>query len=549
MGQVNPYKKKVSIVPLLRKILEIQLRIIEKAEPLIPPVLIFCFLYKVAKTLWRLLKMQKNIGWGMTLEYFLCQYFSWIPYIRNEITAQKKEIAEQMSSMFVSEDPTPHTIIPRTGLSKETILMELQRNREEEVKHIKNGTMFTGTYLRGNKELKNIQKEVFYETMKTNSLYITNLTSIRKFESEISSMVVNMLHGTDECCGVMTSGGTESVLMAMKAYRDFARKNKKVKKGRLNIVASDSAHCAFHKAADYFGMDIKFVKTKNGHITVDQVKKQIDKRTVVVVCSAPSYSHGIIDPVEEIAALCSSYGIGCHVDNCLGGFLLSFLDNMPLWDFQVPGVTSISSDVHKFGGSIKGCSVVAYRTNALRRSQYYIGESWSGGIVFTTGFQGSRNGGLSAVGWATILNTGLDGYKKQAMLQQDSFQKLLSGLVAIPEIDIIGEPKAIMIAFCLKDLDCYQLADCLEKKFGTFLVARLQFPKCLHIVVADSLLYRPEKLDEMLEYIQQGIEEIKINAGEYEKGAALYGSAATIPSRDLVGDCVSSLVDHLLTVN
>jgi len=284
-------------------------------------------------------------------------------------------------------------------------------------------------------------------------------------------------------------------------------------------------------------------------VTLRNIRKYVNRKTICVAISAPSYPHGIIDPIEEVAAFCSSKGIGCHVDNCLGGFILSFIDSLPPWDFQVPGVTSISCDVHKYGGSVKGCSVVSYRTQELRRYQYYIAESWSGGIAFTTGMQGSKNGALSAIAWATMLKTGRENYKKRAKSVHAAFLQLKKGLSQMREVSIIGNPEAVTVAFILRDgLDVYQLADCLEQK-GCSLLARLQFPKCVHIVASLRLIRSQKMVDEILDLIRAGIQEIQDFPERYKSSAALYGSAATIPNRSLIGSCVETLVDSMLNPN
>lgn len=535
---------KVSIVPLLQFIFFQTLRLVLLIEPYIPSVLIAILVGRFILFLVRFFKLKKNVGVGMTLEYYLTVYFSWIPFIKKEIDEKTTEMTGEMENMFKYNDPTPHASLPEVGLQNEEIMAELAINRQPEKEQVdKQGTMFCGNYVR-DQELLDLQKQIFFDTMKCNGLYITNYKSIRKCEAEIAAMVVTMLNGTDGCCGVMTSGGTESILMAMKTYRDYARKQGK--KGRLNIVAPDTIHCAFHKASKYFDIDLRLVPTIDGTVTLRSLRKYVNRKTIVVACSAPSYPHGILDPVEEIAAFCERKGIGCHVDNCLGGFVLSFLDHIPPWDYRVPGVTSISTDVHKWGGALKGCSVVSYRTKELRRCQYYIAESWSGGIAFTIGFQGSRNGGLSAAAWASMLKKGAQGYRLQAQAQMIVFNRLLSGLRAMPEVQIIGEPCSLVIGFTLIGLDDYQLVDALEKVYHCHLIARLQFPKCMHIMVADRLVSNPEMADQLLTMIRSAIDEIVAHPEKYEEAAALYGSAATIPNRNLVGGCLEVMIDSLL---
>jgi len=210
----------------------------------------------------------------------------------------------------------------------------------------------------------------------------------------------------DEICGTVTSGGTESILLAMKTYRDWARDKKGIR--RPNIVTTDTVHAAFDKAAQYFNIKkISIPVDSNYQADVAAMKKAVNRNTICIVGSTPSFPHGAIDPIPELAEFAWTRGIGCHVDACLGGFVVPWAKQLgydvPTIDFRLRGVTSMSADTHKYGYAAKGTSVVLYRGEGLRHYQYYTISDWPGGLYLSPTFAGSRPGALSAACWAAML--------------------------------------------------------------------------------------------------------------------------------------------------
>ena len=260
------------------------------------------------------------------------------------------------------------------------------------------------------------QNQIYAINSQTNPLHFDVWPSGVKFEAEIVSMTANMLNADkagDEIVGTVTSGGTESILLAMKTYRDRGRAEKGITEPEM--IVPTTAHAAFDKASQYF--NIKMVRIPVGEdfrADVQATAAAITPNTVVIVGSAPPFPHGIIDPIEELSELARAHGIGFHTDACLGGFVLPWAEKLgypvPPFDFRLPGVTSMSADTHKYGYAAKGTSVVLYRGRALRHYQFYTTTEWPGGLYFSPTLAGSRPGALSAACWAAMISTGEQGY-------------------------------------------------------------------------------------------------------------------------------------------
>ncbi len=257
--------------------------------------------------------------------------------------------------------------------------------------------------------------------------------------------------------GYLTSGGTESLLMATKTARDWGRSEReklspKWPTARPNMVMATSAHAAFEKASHYFDVESRRVPVGPDYrADVDAMAAAIDDDTVLVVGSAPSYPQGVIDPIPELAAMASERGVLCHVDACLGGFILPFLGQLghldKQWDFTVPGVTSISADLHKYGYGSKGVSVVLYRTPELARLQPFLTTNWLGGLYGSPSMAGTRPSGPIAAGWAVLHFLGEDGYLRLAEDTYQAARSLRSAIEGLPGLAVRGDPDATVLAF------------------------------------------------------------------------------------------------------
>jgi sphinganine-1-phosphate aldolase len=239
-----------------------------------------------------------------------------------------------------------------------------------------------------------------------NALNPMAFKSLKRMEAEVVQMTASMLHAPDDACGTMTTGGTESLLMAVKAARDRA-KARGPKTDRPNVVAAITAHPALDKAGHYFGLEIRKAPVgPDKRVIVSAMKKLIDKNTVLLFASAPQYPHGVIDPIDEVGRLALSRGIPLHVDACIGGFVLPWVERLgypiPAFDFRVPGVTSMSADLHKYGFAVKGASVVVYRDMSYLEHQFFLETEFPGGIYASPSMTGTRGGGPIAAAWPSV---------------------------------------------------------------------------------------------------------------------------------------------------
>ncbi|OGO52095.1 MAG: sphingosine-1-phosphate lyase, partial [Chloroflexi bacterium RBG_16_68_14] len=369
---------------------------------------------------------------------------------------------------------TTYTKIPPVGRPREEILAELEQMQALEAARWRAGYA-SGAVYSGAEDHVEFLNKVYAVHSQSNPLHADLWPSAIKFESEIVSMTAAML-GADksgaepgtpgEICGTVSSGGTESILLAMKAYRDFAREKKGVTKPEM--IAPTTAHAAFDKAAQYFNIDIVRIPVDEAfRADVGATEKAITDNTVVLVGSAPQFPHGVVDPIEELSELARSRGIGFHTDGCLGGFLLPWAERLgydvPPFDFRLPGVTSISADTHKFGYAAKGTSVVLYRGHELRHYQYFMTTEWPGGLYCSPSFAGSRPGALSAVCWAAMVSIGEEGYLENARRILETTAKMRKGVAEIPELELFGE-SLFITAFGSRELDIYKVMDAMSER-------------------------------------------------------------------------------------
>ncbi|HEY8767712.1 MAG TPA: aminotransferase class V-fold PLP-dependent enzyme, partial [Dehalococcoidia bacterium] len=382
-----------------------------------------------------------------------------------------------------------YAAIPKKGRDRESILAEMQEMKALEEARWGEG-FASGAVYNGDDDHIEFLNQVYAINSQANPLHPDLWPSATKFESEIVAMTANMMGGSEigatrggpnEICGTVSSGGTESILLAMKTYRDWARHTKGITEPEM--VRPTTAHAAFDKAAEYFG--IKNVRVPVGddfRAEVQAMKAAITNNTVVMVGSAPQFPHGLIDPIEELSEIARKRGIGFHTDACLGGFLLPWAEKLgydvPRFDFRLPGVTSMSADTHKYGYAAKGTSVVLYRGHDLRHFQYFTTTDWPGGFYCSPTFAGSRAGALSAACWASMVATGEEGYFDAVKRILETATTIRQGVAAIPELEVIGEP-LFVIAFESPELDIYRVMDAMTERGWS--LNGLYKPPCLHL--------------------------------------------------------------------
>ena len=369
------------------------------------------------------------------------------------------------------------------GRSREDVLDTMRAARDHDIEWHR-GRAF-GLVYHISDEIDQLLKDAFTMFFSENGLNPTAFPSLRKFESEVVAMTASLLGGDSNVCGNMTTGGTESLLMAVKTARDWARKHRP-EITAPEIVLPVTAHPAFDKAGSYFDVRMVHVpECADFRADVDAMRRAITANTIMMVGSAPSYPHGVVDPIEELAAIAQERGLLFHTDSCVGGFMLPFIRKLgydvPPFDFSVPGVTSMSADLHKFGYAAKPASVVLYRSHELRREQMFVAINWPGGIYPSPTMTGSRAGGPIAAAWAVMNYLGEEGYTDIAKTVMETTVYLQAGINAIPGLKVLSNPEMSVFAIGSDSLDVYELADELELK-GWHL-DRQHFPVCLHMTV------------------------------------------------------------------
>ncbi len=370
---------------------------------------------------------------------------------------------------------------PAQGKPKAAVLQEMRLARQRDVRW-QDGRAFSLVYQAG-EDVAGLLKEAYAMFFSENGLSPVAFPSLRKFEAEVVAMSADLLGGAGRTAGSMTSGGTESILTAVYAAREWARLHRP-EANPPEMLLPASAHPAFDKAARYFGVRAVRVPVGDDFRADPQaMRAACTPNTVLVVGSAPSYPQGVIDPIPEIAALAQERGILCHVDACVGGFMLPFVRKLgypvPPFDFSVPGVTSMSADLHKYGYAAKGASVVLYRGRDLRRLAYFVHTDWSGGVYASPALGGTRPGGAIAAAWAVMTYLGEAGYLNLTRTVMQTAEKIRRGVEAIPGLRILGAPAMSVMAVAGENI--YAVGDELADR-GWHL-DRQQFPPSLHLTV------------------------------------------------------------------
>jgi len=449
-----------------------------------------------------------------------------------------------------------HERIPESGRDKDDILSELQLMSEEENAKWKTGRV-SGTFYHAGDDHRDFLNRVFSFFSHVNTIQFDLCPSMAKFESEIISMTAKMLHADavkmenpdDEVCGTVTSGGSESIAMAMKVYRDKARAEKGIT--APEVIMPKTAHPAFNKAGQYFGIKIVEIPVDQPDYRVDPrlVEALINENTVALVGSAGNYPYGLIDPLEDLSDIALRYKIGLHVDGCLGGFILPWIEKLgykiPVFDFRLAGLTSMSADTHKFGYALKGTSVVLYRNKNFRRYQYFSFPDWPGGIYASPTAAGSRSGGLSAATWAAMVYLGEEGYLKAAAAIMKVADEIKKGVQKIPELKLIGKPTFI-ISFRSNEVDVFHINDFMKQKGWRFNC--LQLPPALHFCVTLPQTQVKEIGKEFIRDLKEGVAYARSNAGTAAQSSALYGMAGTVEGNQAVNDLLCGVFDYMYHV-
>jgi glutamate/tyrosine decarboxylase-like PLP-dependent enzyme len=421
--------------------------------------------------------------------------------------------------------------LPEKGRPREEVLAELRAMAQEEDAFWETGKC-SGTMYCGDHEHYHFMNEAFGQFAHVNALQRDMCPSQTRFEGEIIAMTLDLMHGeavTDtEAAGLVTTGGTGSIIHAMLAYREWGRNAKGLgEQARVNVIKPETGHPAFDKGCHLFDIELRRapVDPKTTQVDVDWVADHIDDNTVAIIGSACNYGYGTVDPIAELSDLALSRGIGLHVDGCLGGFILPFGQELgydiPTFDFRLPGVTTISADTHKYGYAFKGSSVLLFRDKALRDGQYFFLTDWSGGKYCSPGIEGSRSGGLLAATWASLVSFGRQGYLGYAKQIFETSAAMQDAVRSHPELSMLGDP-TFLFSFTANEgeFDVYHINDAMRPKGWRF--NGQQYPNALHMAVT-----RPQTQPGVVEAFGRDLDDAVAyaheHAGEQPQSGAIYG--------------------------
>jgi glutamate/tyrosine decarboxylase-like PLP-dependent enzyme len=447
------------------------------------------------------------------------------------------------------DETTTYAALPKHGVARDEVLATVQSLSDREREVWESGHV-SGAVYHGDSAHIDFLNEVYAATSQANPLHTDIWPSATKYEAEIVAMTATMFNAPetddreDRIVGTVTSGGTESLILAMRTYRDWAREERGVK--NPEVVLPVSAHAAFDKAEEVLG--IKMVRIPVGpdyRGDVARMSDAINKNTIALVGSAPGFPHGVIDPIVELSELALRHGIGLHVDACLGGFVLPWAEKLgapvPPFDFRLEGVTSMSADTHKYGYAAKGTSVLLYRGESLRRYQWFINTDWTGGLYLSPTFAGSRPGALSAACWAAMVSIGEEGYIENTRRILHAAKELRAVIEKQPDIRLLGDPLWVL-AFASDTVDIYRVMD--EMHTRGWALNGLQKPASIHLCT--TLRHaQPGVAEKFAEDLAAAVDAARATPSSSEGMAPMYGMAGSFPVRGAVSSMMRRYLDKV----
>ena len=506
--------------------------------------------YKTVNKIWFLYRY-KDFFFRTVIRENMIIYF-WnvlriIPRIQKEIQKNVDkttiEVEESLNkydyfcerSYFVEKGSMPKNIISKM---KDMLSVE---NR------IVNKNQVSGTIYSFDVDHNRLLEQVYPLFNKTNPLHPDVFLTIRKMETDIICNCKILTKGFTDARGNITTGGTESILLAMRAYRELAKDKKGVTSPEMIVL--HGAHAAFDKAADYF--KIKLIRIPYNLPECQKLKMiedMINKNTICVVASAPEFADGLMDDIPAIAKITLNKGVPLHVDACLGGFILPFVNTRHKWNFEVEGVTSISMDLHKYGYCPKGISVILYKSREYSDYSGFVKDDWNGGIYATHGLTGSRCGNIVAQSWATMMYYGFEGYSLKAGKIVEAVSKIKEAINILDDISVIGEPEVCVVAFCSHTLDIYKINGLMKEK-GWFL-NELQYPSSIHLCVTQNHI---PYIDKFISDLSNSVKKERLEQnkdldgleGDTSEGASIYGTAQRVSDRRIIKQIARNYLDIL----
>lgn len=451
---------------------------------------------------------------------------------RELVMNEMRSDPEMVDSIFpYREKYTVNSKMPEQSMPREEVMKQIKEMHALESAPWKNGRI-SGSFYHGDQDHYDFLNEAFGYYSQVNSIQRDVCPSLTKYEGEVIAMTLDIMNGDavharnpkEKACGSLTTGGTDSIFQSVYVHREWGAEKKGIT--QPEIVLPVTAHPAFFKAAHYLNMRAVTAKLdENYQADVADMESKITSNTVMIVGSAGNYGRGIIDPIEKLSDLALKHEVGLHVDGCLGGFILAWAEPLsiecPVFDFRLPGVTAMSADTHKYGYSLKGTSTVLFRNEELRRYQYHCEVDWPGGVYVSTGFNGSKSGGLFAATWAAMMHYGKEGYMKRAKGIFEVNARLKDIVRSIPQLKLFGD-SLFMTAIGSDEFNIYHVNDYLKTK--GWRMNGQQHPNGFHFCVTGPQVTNSGIVDEFERDLKAAVEYAKVQQGE-PKSAAMYGGA------------------------
>ncbi|TIB10639.1 hypothetical protein E3P89_02752 [Wallemia ichthyophaga] len=496
-----------------------------------------------------------------------------LPWTKKQIDDELNSALSDLDSKMVIRDPSlpTHHKLPTIGHDKHSVHHQLSSLANIPHSRWEDGRVSGAVYYGDSGDINDVIIEAFSRFSVSNPLHPDVFPGIRAMEAQVVSMVLNMYNAPQDAAGTTTSGGTESILLACLAYRNWSRQTQGV--SHPEMVVPETAHAAFSKASFYFGITLRRVPVDphTRKASLKHVKRAINGNTCMLVASAPNFPDGNVDDIVEMGALAKRYKVGLHgrvvlaythsnshssVDCCLGSFIMPFLQSAGFattpFDFRVNGVTSISCDTHKYGFAPKGSSVIMYANKTWRSFQYYSQPDWTGGVYASPTLAGSRPGALIAGTWAVLTHVGVDGYVRSCGEIVRARQRIQRAIETDYQADlaVMGQPLGSVVAFTSVNpaLNIYTVGDLLhEKGFSLNAVAN---PPALHIACTRPTV---AAVDDILSSLRWAVDQAKSRTfGKEDEGSmvALYGvGSSTAIGPDLVDYLARGFLDTMYVVS
>jgi glutamate/tyrosine decarboxylase-like PLP-dependent enzyme len=430
--------------------------------------------------------------------------------------------------------------IPEKGADKKEIFRRLEEFRRNDVDW-RTGRIFGYVFDPGEKAME-VSKEAYMAFLTENALDFTVFPSLLRLENALVAMSAAHVGGDDQVVGNFTSGGTESIILAVKACRDYFRaKRPKIKEPEM--VLPTTGHSAFHKAAHYLDVNVVAVPVRSEDFRADalRMKQAVTPNTIMMVGSAPSYAHGVVDPIQDLGQIALDHHLWFHVDACVGGFMLPYFKRLgtpvPDFDFSVPGVSSLSMDLHKYAYTPKGASIVLYRSKELRKHQIFACASWTGYTVVNNAVQSSKSGGPMAAAWAALNFIGDDGYLEIARRKLDATKRLAQGIEQIKGLRLMARPDMCMLSFTSDTINVFHIIDEMNAR-GWYIQPQLAFDNShenVHMSISAA----------NLEWTESFLEDLKVCTEK--AGTMQSGELAAVAKEAFAGIDPDELTEETIT--